>query len=223
VTRCKRLRFTRGLAVAGRQLSPRPSDASPTARRAAAHRGPGDRPPAVPAVSRCRACQHHGQAVNVAPSAPTSVRMSPRAGRNAAHCPGWPLQPQRCFASRCAGRAFGAPLTLETSASPAGLTARARPEARPKKRAANLRSGGCGGDCFVATLDESQSRADEIAGRAGSEDVSARGRFVLGSCEPMDSLSYFLQAFYPTPGPSFHVLDMVFIFPLDPTYCSEDV
>ena len=29
--------------------------------------------------------------------------MSPRAGRNAAHCPGWPLQPQRCFASRWRG------------------------------------------------------------------------------------------------------------------------
>ncbi len=64
--------------------------------------------------------------------------MSQRPGRNGAHCPGWPLQPQRCFASRCAGRACGAPLTLETSASPAGLTARARPEARPEERAANL-------------------------------------------------------------------------------------
>ncbi len=30
-------------------------------------------------------------------------------------------------------------MTRETSASPAGLTARARPEARPKRRAANLR------------------------------------------------------------------------------------
>jgi hypothetical protein len=32
------------------------------------------------------------------------------------------------------GRACGAPLTLETSASPAGLTARARPKARPEAR-----------------------------------------------------------------------------------------
>lgn len=32
---------------------------------------------------------------------------------------------------------YGAPLTLDTSASPAGLTAGARPEARPQ-RAANL-------------------------------------------------------------------------------------
>src|SRR5208282_318563 len=39
-----------------------------------------------------------------------------------------PLTSRLC----CAGRACGAPLTLETSASPAGLTARARPEARPE-------------------------------------------------------------------------------------------
>ncbi len=167
---------------------------------AAAHGIPGDRPPAVPAVSRCRARQHHGQGDAPAPGAPGAVKMSQPAGRNAAHCPGWPLQPQRCSASRCAGqcrevkasgalsrgslahvasprvptcpvlpdangstscrharfarvdkrvgalttrpcyagRAYGAPLTLETSASPAGLTARARPEARPDRRAANL-------------------------------------------------------------------------------------
>ena len=99
---------------------------------------PGDRPPAVLAVSRCRARQRHRQAVIVATSVPVAGRMSLPAGRNAAHCPGWLLQPQQCFASRCAGRACGAPLTLETSASPAGLTARARPEARPEVRAANL-------------------------------------------------------------------------------------
>ena len=40
MTRRRRPGFTRGLAVAGRQLSPRPSDASPTARRAAAHGAP---------------------------------------------------------------------------------------------------------------------------------------------------------------------------------------
>jgi hypothetical protein len=80
-----------------------------------------------PAVSRCRARPHHDQAVNVAPSAPVAGRMSQRPGQNAAHCPGWPLRPQWCYASRCAGRACGAPLTPETSASPAGLTARARP------------------------------------------------------------------------------------------------
>ena len=33
---------------------------------AAAHGSPGDRPPALPAVSRCRARQHHGQTVILA-------------------------------------------------------------------------------------------------------------------------------------------------------------
>ena len=60
--------------------------------------------------------------------------------RNAAHCPGRSLQPQRCFASRCAGRAYGALLTLETSTGPAGLTARARP--RPGPRSARRTSPG---------------------------------------------------------------------------------
>ena len=36
-----------------------------------------------------------------------------------------------CLASRLAGRACDAPLTLEPLPVPAGLTARARPEARP--------------------------------------------------------------------------------------------
>src|SRR5690349_4304516 len=40
---------------------------------------------------------------------------------------------------RRAGRACGAPLTPETSASPAGLTARARPKARPETRGEPLR------------------------------------------------------------------------------------
>ena len=49
-----------------RQLSSRPSGGSPTARRAAAPGGPGDRPRAVPAVSaRCRA-RREDQAVSVA-------------------------------------------------------------------------------------------------------------------------------------------------------------
>jgi len=38
----------------------------------AAHSTPGDRPPAVPVVSRCRARQYHGRAVTVAP-----VRLPP--------------------------------------------------------------------------------------------------------------------------------------------------
>jgi hypothetical protein len=140
--RRKRLGFNLGLAVARRQLSPRPSDASPTARRL---------PRSVAPVTgrcgsrriRCRARQHHGQADELAPDVSMAVKMPQWLCRDAAHCPGWPLRPQRCFASRCAGRACGAPLTPETSASPAGLTARARSEARPETRAANLLPGSC--------------------------------------------------------------------------------
>jgi hypothetical protein len=138
VTRRRRPGFTRGLAVGGRQLFAAPFGRKPYGAAAATHGTPGDRPLAVSAVSRCPARQHHDQAVNVAPNTPIADRMSQAPGRNAAHCPGRPLQPQRCFASRCAGRACGAPLTLETSTDPAGLTARARPEARPDRRAANL-------------------------------------------------------------------------------------
>ena len=114
VTRRRRLRFTRGTRRYGAAASLAPFRAAgPTGAAAAAHGTPGDRPPAVPAVSRCRARQHHGQAVTLAPDAPIAERMSQRPGRNAAHCPGRSLQPQRCSASRYAGRAYGAPLTLE--------------------------------------------------------------------------------------------------------------
>ena len=77
---------------------------------AAAHGTPGDRPPAVPAVSRCRAPQHHGQAVTLAPGAPTARRMSQRSDRNAAHCPGRPLQRQghpKIVSNRFAETIFG--------------------------------------------------------------------------------------------------------------------
>ena len=122
----------------GGSFSPRPSAASPTARRL-----PRTAPPVT---GRLRSPPYPAAApasTTTRPSASRQICRSPgecHSGRyrNAAHCPYWPLQPQRCSASRCAGRACGAPLTLETSASPAGLTARARPEARPDRRAANL-------------------------------------------------------------------------------------
>jgi len=66
--------------------------------------------------------------------------MSQRRGRYAAHCPGWPLQPNG--ASHPAARDAPSARAVDPgdlSASPAGLTARAKPEAKPKKRAANLR------------------------------------------------------------------------------------
>jgi len=39
-------------------------------------RHPGNRPRAVPPYSRCRARQHHGQAVTLTPDAPIAVMMS---------------------------------------------------------------------------------------------------------------------------------------------------
>jgi hypothetical protein len=139
VTRRSGRGSTWGLAVAGRQLFAAPFGRKSYGAAAAAHgtlvtgrcgprRIPLPRSPA-PRPGRHRCARYSGSREDV--TAP---------GRNAAHCPGWPLQPQRCFASRYAGRACGAPLTPETSASPAGLTARARPEARPETRAANLES-----------------------------------------------------------------------------------
>jgi hypothetical protein len=65
------------------------------------------------------------------PSRSRRVRRSPGERsqppeRNAAHCPGRPLQH------------LGVPLSAGASADPARLTARARPEARPDRRTANL-------------------------------------------------------------------------------------
>src|SRR5262245_41929909 len=50
------------------------------------------------------------------------------------------------------GRACGAPLTPETSADPAGLTARARPKARPEGRAAGVGCRCCGEEPVRAQL-----------------------------------------------------------------------
>ena len=140
MTRRRRPGFTRGSRRCGAAAFAASFGRKPYGAAAAAHGTPGDRPPAVPAVSRCRARQHHGQAVSLAPSAPIAVKMSQPPGRNAAHCPGRPLQRQGCpkIVSPLRRNDFGPPLSPETSASPAGLTARARPEARPETRAANL-------------------------------------------------------------------------------------
>ena len=91
-----------GLAVAGLQLSPRPSDASPTARRLPRTASPVTgrlRSPPYPAAAPA------STTAKPSPSrrSPDVAKMSRRRGRNAAHCPGRPLRPQRCFAFRCAG------------------------------------------------------------------------------------------------------------------------
>jgi hypothetical protein len=64
----------RGLGVAGRQLSPRPSGGSPTARRAAAHGCPGTGRSRSPPSHPNAAPHEQDQAVTLAPSAPIAVR-----------------------------------------------------------------------------------------------------------------------------------------------------
>ena len=67
MTRRRRPGFTRGSRRCGAAAFAASFGRKPYGAAAAAHGTPGDRPPAVPAVSRCRARQHHGQAVSVAP------------------------------------------------------------------------------------------------------------------------------------------------------------
>ena len=63
VTRRRRPGFTRGSRRCGAAAFAASFGRKPYGAATAAHGSPGDRPPAVPAVSRCRARQHHGQAV----------------------------------------------------------------------------------------------------------------------------------------------------------------
>jgi hypothetical protein len=74
VIRRRRPGFTRGTRRYGAAAIAASFGRKPYGAAAAAHRGPGDRPPAVPAVSCCRSRQHHGQAVTVASGAPGSVK-----------------------------------------------------------------------------------------------------------------------------------------------------
>ena len=80
--------------------------------------------------------------------------------------------PERHALSGAAPPASRAP---ELSAAPAGLTARARPEARPERRAANLRSGATGPR--TGHLDQ-QMRCTAIpTGQPGPARKSGRGMF----------------------------------------------
>ena len=114
-------------------------------------------------------------------------------GRNAAHCPGRLLQPQRCFASRCAGRACGAPLTLETSADPAGLTARARPEARPGTRAARPQA-------TIKRTEQGRSQLTFIQASAWQYLVPATGNVCPVSRSPEAALRTGVRASAPSTG-----------------------
>jgi hypothetical protein len=84
--------------------------------------------------------------VSLAPDAPIAGRVSQTQDRNAAHCPGRPLQrqghPEIVSKPLRRNDLRDPPLSAGASADPAGLTARARPEARPDRRAANVHTTG---------------------------------------------------------------------------------
>jgi hypothetical protein len=148
VTRRRRPGFTQGSRRRGAAASPRPSDASPTARRLPRTAPPVTgrlRSPPYPAAATASTTT---RPYPRAECADRHVKMSQRPGRNAAHCLGRPLHPQghpKILSTRSAKTApqkasSGPTLARGASADPAGLTARARPEARPETRAANLSS-----------------------------------------------------------------------------------
>jgi hypothetical protein len=133
----------------GGSFSPRPLGGSPPGASAAAHGTPGDRPlwsPPYPAAAPA--------STTARPSASRRVRQSPgechspRAGtpRIVRTGPSSVKGTRRSFLTAPQKRSSGPTLDPgDLSASPAGLTARARPEARPDRRAANLRGRRRGG------------------------------------------------------------------------------
>ena len=127
-----------GAPYAVRQLSSRPSGGSPTARRAAAPGGPGDRPHPVPAVSaRYRPPRGSGRQPRTS-SADAGKVTGTGAERRALSGSAPPASTVLRIPLR--GTRLRRAVDPGASASPAGLTARARPKARPERRTANLRS-----------------------------------------------------------------------------------
>ena len=125
MTRRSWLGFTLGSRRCGAAAFAASFGRKPYGAAAAAHGSPGDRPPAVPPVSRCRARQHHGQAVTLAPGAPVAgechsrwvgtpriVRVGPSSVKGT----------RRSFLTASQKRSPGPALERrKTSASPAGL------------------------------------------------------------------------------------------------------
>ena len=130
--------FTPGLSpLRGGSFSPRPSDASPTARRAAAHGYPGDRPPSSPPYPAA-APASPGQAVNIAPGEPgagedaTATGTERRALSRSAPPPARaPEDPFRSAQNAPQKASSGPTPARGATADPAGLTARARPRPGP--------------------------------------------------------------------------------------------
>ncbi len=113
----------RGLAVAGRQLRSRPSGQQPYGRGGCRARLPRHRPAAGP--RRNAPVPRHTNRTR--PSSLRQVRRSPGRsqvpGRNAAHCPGWPLQRQghpRSFLAAPQKRSWDPPLSTGDLCRPGG-------------------------------------------------------------------------------------------------------
>jgi len=164
----------------GGSFSPRPLGGSPPGAAAAAHGTPGDRPlrsspylaaasastTARPMASR-RVRQSPEKCVTVTRAGtprivragPSSVKGTPRSF----------LKPLRRNDLR------DPPLSAGASASPAGLTARARPEARPGTRTANLSS---------STRHLSEERLGSEGVLAVTVSIGSSERRLPSSCQP---------------------------------------
>jgi hypothetical protein len=135
---------------------------------AAAHGGPGDRPPGVPAVSRCRARQHHGQAVSVAPSAPVAVkRHSLRAGtpRTVRAGPSSVKGTRRSFLTASQNRSSG-PTLERRRPLPAQWALRRGPGQRP------------GPECARPTSARAGAATGQKSNVSFSEQAESRGRWL---------------------------------------------
>jgi hypothetical protein len=142
VTRRRRLRFTRGSAVVGRQLRSRPSDDGPTDAAAAALGSPVTgrlrSPPYLPGTEHASS----RPAVTFTPGAPVR-RLDVTATAPERHALSEPVPPaSTVLRIPLRGTRLRRAVDPGASTGPAGLTARARPEARPETRVANLRTQG---------------------------------------------------------------------------------
>ncbi len=148
MTRRRRPGFTRGPRRWGAAAFAASFGRKPYGAASCRARHPGDRPPAVPAASplprppaprpgRRRRAECAGRRENVTASGPERRALSGSAPPPARA----PEDPSNRSAQTAPQKASSGPtLACGASADPAGLTARARPKARPEAHAASLRS-----------------------------------------------------------------------------------
>ena len=141
MTRRRRPGFTRGSRRCGAAAFAASFGRKPYGAAAAAHGTPGDRPPAVPAVSRCRARQHHGQAVILAPDAPVAGKMSQPTGPERRALSGSAPPASRApevFLTASRNDLRDPPLSAGDLCRPSGPDGEGQARGQARKRAANL-------------------------------------------------------------------------------------